>query len=258
MSWASRRRAKYGFGVVAFLVLIIGGPIAYSILSTPATCVDGKRNGGETSVDKGGPCLLLDERMLAPHALLWSRSFYVRDGSYNAVAYVHNPNRNAGVESVAYRFGLYDSQNVLVAERIGRTYIMPGVITPIFEGAIGTGERIATRTQFEFLEPLQWKRLDDASRDIRIVDRRVEGAGTTPKVIVRVENTSVRTLFDIVFVATIAGPSGNAVTASQTTLDSLPGGASEEIVFTWPDPFGATVGSIDISALIAPEEPRLR
>lgn len=258
MSWASRRRATYGFGILAFLVLAIGGPIAYSILSTPATCIDGKENGGETSVDKGGPCPLLDERMLSPHALLWSRSFYVRDGSYNAVAYIHNPNKNAGVQSVAYRFGLYDSQNVLVAERIGRTYIMPGVITPIFEGAIETGQRIATRTQFEFLEQLQWERLDDASKVIRILERRVEGAESAPKVMVRVENTSVQTLANITFIATVAGPSGNAVTASQTTLERLAGGKTEEIVFTWPDPFGATIGSIDITALVLPEEPRTR
>lgn len=258
MSWASRRRATYGFGALAFLILVVGAPIAYSILSTPATCTDGRQNGEETSVDKGGTCPLLDDRLLSPHALLWSRSFRVRDGSYNAVAYVHNPNKNAGVKSVAYRFGLYDSQNVLVAERIGRTYIMPGVITPIFEGAIGTGERVASRTQFEFLEPLSWERLDDASSVIRIIERRVEGAESAPKVIVRVENTSVRALTNITFIATVAGPSGNAVTASQTTLDRLAGGASEEIVFTWPDPFGATIGSIDITALVAPEEPRTR
>lgn len=258
MSWASRRRAKYGFGVLAFLLLVIGAPIAYAILSTPATCNDGKRNGGETSADRGGPCPLLDDRLLAPHALLWSRSFRVRDGSYNAVAYIHNPNKGAGVQSVAYRFGLYDSSNVLVAERIGRTYIMPGVITPIFEGAIGTGQRIATRTQFEFLEPLMWERLDDASSVIRIAERRLEGEVSAPRLTVRVENTSVRDLTDLTFIAAVVGPSGNAVTASQTTLERLEGGASEEIVFTWPDPLGATVASIDITALVLPEEPRTR
>ena len=258
MSWASRRRASYGFGVTLFLMIAIGGPIAYWYFSQPATCTDGARNQGETSPDKGGPCALLDERMLSPYATLWSRSFRVRDGSYNAIAYVHNPNKSAGVRSVAYRFGLYDTQNVLVAERLGRTYIMPGALTPIFEGAISTGQRVALRTQFEFVEPLVWERLDDASKAIRIIEREVTAPDGAPRITARVQNTAVKDVRDVTFIATVFDPVGNAFAASQTTLSSLAGGATEEIIFTWPDPFGFSIGSIDISALAVPVAPPVR
>lgn len=264
MSWASRRRAAYGFGVIAFLALVIGGPIAYSYLSEPATCTDGKRNQGETSIDKGGPCPLLDERMLSPHTILWSRAFRVRTESstgiafYNAIAYVHNPNKTAGVRSVAYRFGLYDSNNVLVAERTGSTFVMPGILTPVFEGAISTGQRTVARTQFEFLEPLVWERLDDTSGVVRIIERTLSGQDSAPRISARVQNTSVRELRDLTFIATVFDQGGNAFAASQTTLSALPGGATEDVIFTWPEPFGITVASVDVAVITPPEPPRTR
>ncbi len=258
MSWASRRRTVYGFGTIVFLILVVGVPALYAYFSVPATCTDGKKNGGETSTDKGGQCLLLDERMLSPISSLWSRSFRIRNGSYNAVTYVHNPNEAAGARAVAYRFGLYDSNNVLVAERRGETFIMPGVLTPIFEGSIETGQRAVARTQFEFLETPRWERLENAALSIRVTERRVEGQESEPRLNARVENTSVRDAHDLVFIATLFDQAGNAFATSKTTLASLVGGASDTIVFTWPDPFGVTIGSIDIAALVAPREPRVR
>ncbi len=262
MSWASRRRAAYGSGVILFLLAVIGGPVAYSYFSEPSTCSDGKRNGGETSVDKGGTCLLLDERMLSPSTILWARAFRVRfdpaTATYNAVAYVHNPNKTAGVRSVAYRFGLYDSNNVLVAEHKGRTFVMPGILTPVFAGGIPTGQRAVARTQFEFLEPLVWERLDDTSGKVRIVERTLNGQDTAPRLVALVQNTTVRELKDLTFIATLFDQGGNAFAASQATLATLAGSATEEIIFTWPAPFGITVASIDVSVLASPESPRTR
>src|SRR3989344_828026 len=140
MSWASRRRTVYLLGIFLFFAVVLGIPTAIWLYEPP-TCFDGTQNQGETALDKGGPCVLLDERTLSPSAILWSRAFSVRTGSYNALAYIENPNRDAGVRLVAYRFGLYDEKNVLVAERDGRTFVMPGGITPVFEGAIDTGNR---------------------------------------------------------------------------------------------------------------------
>jgi len=51
-------------------------------------------------------------------------------------AYIENPNDGAACASVAYHLGLYDSENVIVAERTGTTFIMPGGITPVFIGAL--------------------------------------------------------------------------------------------------------------------------
>ena len=253
MSWAGRRRFVYGFGVFLFFAILIGVPTAYWYFSIPETCVDGIQNQGESSPDRGGPCPLLDAHALSPAPILWARSFPVRDGSYNAVAYIQNSNENAGVRRVGYRMALYDTNNVLVAERSGTTFIMPGSVTPVFAGGINTGNRIAVRTYFIFTEDLQWERLVNTAREIAINDKELSELATTPRVTATAENTSVKDMTDVIFTATVFNTSGNAFATSQTVVPKIRAGEKISLVFTWPDPFTAPVSRVDVIPVSAPE-----
>jgi len=251
MSWASRRRFVYGFGTFLFFAAIIGIPVAV-LLYDPPTCFDGKQNQGETAIDKGGTCPLLDERTLSPSSILWTRAFLVRGGLYSAVAYIENSNEGAGVQAVQYRFGLYDERNILVAERRGTTFIIPGGITPVFEGAIGTGNRSVARTYFEFTSRSVWERLSNAASVLSVNNKNVIDVDSMPRLTARVKNTSVAAVLGSSFVAVVFDPAGNAFVASATTLPRLAPNEEKEIVFMWPDPFPATVGRIDILPLLPP------
>jgi hypothetical protein len=251
MSWAGRRRFLYLFGVALFFLVVVGIPLAV-YLYRPATCTDGIQNQEETSPDRGGPCPLLDESALSPHSILWSRAFPVRDGSYNAVAYIENPNDRAGVLSVPYRFGLYDENNILVAERTGEMYIMPLSITPVFAGTISTGNRVVARTYFEFTGPMTWQKLTNATPAISIHNKTIGDTTTVPRAAASVTNVSVATVKDVTLTAVVFDPAGNAFAASQTTLTRLAPQETAEIVFTWPDPFPYPVGRLDILAVMPP------
>lgn len=253
MSWASRRRLIYTLSICAFFGVILGIPSAIWWYEAPS-CFDKKLNQAETAPDKGGPCILLDERALSPYSVLWSRSFSVRGGSYNATAYVENPNSEASARSVRYIFRLYDEKNIVVAERVGKTFIMPGGITPVFEGSIPTGNRSVSRTYFEFLELPVWERLIDVASVLVISNKVTLSPESTPRVTARVENTSVSAIIEPTFVAIIFDTAGNAFAASQTTLPRLEGGQIGEIVFTWPAPFPSIVGRVDILPVVAPAE----
>lgn len=252
MSWASRRRAVYISGIVLFFALTLGIPLAIWLYEPP-TCSDGKQNQGETAPDKGGPCIVLDEQTLQPYATLWSRAFPARPGNYNALAYVENSNAEAGIRDIVYRFKLYDARGILVAEREGATSLMPGGITPIFEGAISTGNRSVTRTFVEFISTSSWERVSDSVGNIAVSNRVVTTPQSSPRLTAMVENTGVATIFDITLVATVFDTVGNAFAASATLVPRLEGGESQEIVFAWPDPFPKAVSRIDILPFVEPE-----
>ena len=247
MSWASRRRTSYVIGVS---LLSHYNRRILAIISVSPTCSDGIKNQGETTVDQGGPCLVLDERTLQPHSTLWSRSFRVRDGSYNAVAYVYNHNKEAGVRRAYYRFGLYDSQNVLVAERRGTTFILPGAITPVLESRIDTGNRTVSRTYFEFTDTFIWERMINTSLSIAVNNKELSNTAIMPRLSASVENHSVADVINLSFVAVIFDPAecicgicDDARASRQVQLrDSL----------QLARPVSVQVGRIDISPLVAP------
>lgn len=251
MSWASRRKTAYLIGVFLFFAVPLGA-VGFLWWYEPATCFDGIQNGGETAVDKGGSCELLDERALIPHAVLWTRPFMVRPGLFNAVAYIENPNQEAGVERVAYRIRLYDANNVLVAERVGETYIIPGAITPVFEGGIDTGFRVATRAFFEFTEPLVWHRLGGVAHTVTVSNKQLGAVDTVPRLDARVANTEPRDRKDLRMVAVVFDAAGNAFAASQTIVPLLEGKGNLQISFTWPVPFEREAARVDVLPLLAP------
>lgn len=256
MSWASRRRFLYIFG----FLLVVGSatliPLAM-YLYEPGDCFDGKLNNGETAIDKGGPCQLLDERALLPTTIVWSRAMPVRvpgaeQGSYSAVAYVENPNVNAGVMQAPYIFKLYDANNVLVAEVEGATYVMPGTVTPVFEGGINTGHRKVARVYFEFTAPLVWERLYDATEPITVPTKEVVNADKEPRLNAVVKNGSVSDLRETQFVAIIFDTAGNAFAGSATEVQFLERGEQQDLTFTWPDPFEYLPGRIDVLPIMKP------
>lgn len=255
MTWASRRRTLYLAGIGAFFLVCIGVP-AILLLNKPETCFDRIQNQDETAIDKGGPCVLLDERSLSPHAVLWTRPFYVRDGLYSVAAYIDNPNKNAGVVSAPYRFKVYDENNILVAERTGSTFVMPGTITPVFAGQLETGNRNAARAFFEFSAPLVWEKATDVSHDIIIKNREVIDNTTSPRISARAHNTSVSKARNITFVVVVFDTAGNAFAASETVVPEIAAGEEVPIVFTWPQAFNRPVGHIDITTLRAPTPAR--
>lgn len=251
MSWASRRRTLYLLGVLLFFVVTVGVPAYFRFHQAP-NCFDGKQNADETDVDRGGSCQALNPRALIPLSVQWTRSFPTQSGVYNAVAIVQNPNDGAGAIDVPYRFKLYDADNALIAVRQGTTFIMPGSITPVFEGRIETRGHEVVRTFFEFTDLPAYQRMTDRAREIAIGDKTSLDTTTMPRVTATAEDKSVQSLLDLEFVAVVFDTAGNAFAASQTALDRLDPRAPRNLSFTWNSAWKYAVGRIDILPLILP------
>ena len=86
-SWAFWRRVEYLLGIFLFLAIIFAG-IYFAFIYESANCFDGEQNGEERGIDCAGECVRICAFETVQPKVLWSKSFKIVDGQYNAVAYV--------------------------------------------------------------------------------------------------------------------------------------------------------------------------
>jgi len=248
MTWAFRRQILYLGVVIAFLA-ILGFIIIYPHLNQAPTCLDGKQNGTETGIDCGGSCQLACTYQVDQISTLWSRSFEVVPGRYNAVAYLENHNKNTAINKISYRFRFADKDNIYIGKREGETYVPPSGKFAVFEAAIDVGNSIPVYTTFEFTEMPTWIQVSQDKIDqlkIAVSQISLLDETTSPKLSAVIKNNSLFQIPNLNVVAILYDVAGNVVSASRTYLDVFNGGQSSNINFTWPEAFSKKVISEEI------------
>ena len=164
--WASQRKSYYVIGFF-LVVFIIAGLFFFSYLNKKPTCFDLRQNGDETGIDCGGSCAILCKADYVAPVVLWSRFQKVTGGVYNLLAYVENPNANAGVSQLPYVFQVYDSEGILLTEVQNETFIPPSRVVAVFEGGVRTGTREPAKVVFAFNKIAVWEKT--TSKEVGLV-----------------------------------------------------------------------------------------
>lgn len=221
--------------VMAFFFFIIALPTFLITYKAPS-CTDHKQNQDEQGVDCGGPCSILCKASATDLLVHWQRAFKVKDGVYNVLAYVENSNLDSGIESISYHFKLYDSENILIAERTGKTFVPAKKIFGIFEGNILTGTRIPTKATFEFTQT-PWIKESPNDLSVAISQQVLSADQDNPRLTATFDNLGINPLYNIEVVAIVYDEDDNAVAASRTIVDQAVKGQSVPLIFTWPTRF---------------------
>lgn len=242
--WAFWRRVWYGSGFMLFWLGVAALIFMLYFYEAPQ-CFDGRMNGDETGIDCGGSCVRICSSDVIPPNIRWVQSFKVRDGQYNAVAYIENMNQAAGTQALPYTFSLYDSEG-LIAERSGMSVLPPDSIYPVFEGPIQTNGRVPTNTFIDIGEPEIWLPVTQGRGQFPIVNRTLTNADSKPRLEVQLSNSALVEARDVEVVATIFDVRGNALTSSRTFVEQFSPRATQDIVFTWPEPIAKTMRSCEV------------
>lgn len=233
--WAKSRKFLYTVSIVGFLVLASGLTWFKYFYEAP-NCFDGKRNGSELGIDCGGNCKRLCESQVTPLVVKWSKFFKTRNGEYNIVAYVENPNRVIGVSELDYEFVFYDASGNEFEKITGRTYAAPNSAFPVFEGPIFLSAEPA-EMKFDFIGDPYFTVLEDKEIPLKVESTTLMASETRPRLSALLLNDSIETLRDIDAVALIMDSTGEAIAASRTALRRMSRDERERIVFTWPESF---------------------
>lgn len=244
-SWSQKRKTTYFAAFVTFLFVAVILP-AYLLFYKSPTCFDGKQNGSERGVDCGGSCVRLCRSQYLDPNIIWARATEARPGFYNALAYIENPNIDAGADSISYIFRIKDNDGVLIYERKGRTFIPPNKFFAVFEDSIPAGEKIPAKVIFEFTSGALWENKENKEAGIAVLKKIVSREDASPRLDVTVENKTLQSILNIEFVAIVYGENGNALGFSRTFIDKLQKGELQDITFTWTRPFSSDVVRVEI------------
>jgi hypothetical protein len=245
MSWAQKRKFIYIGGALIIFLIIVVWPTTMHFYKSP-TCFDTKQNGDELGVDCGGSCSLLCSAQYVPLSVLWSRFSKVSDGVYNVLAYVENPNFNAGANNLTYVFKLYDKDGILLNERFGKTFAPASKILAIFAADLGTGKQVPQRVDFSFTSDPLWLKQDSKESGLSISESVLSREDSAPRLTATLTNKTINQIGNIEAVAIIYNASGNTIAFSRTIIDGLGDRASKVINFNWPKPFTEQVTRTEI------------
>lgn len=242
--WAFWRRVQYLTGLL-FIVTLVSVGAYYAYWYQAPTCFDGAQNADERGTDCGGACVRVCSFDIKEPQILWAESFKIVDGQYNVVAYIENRNERVGTTELAYVVRLYDADGLII-ERRGDTVLPPDGSYPIFEGRLLTGARVPSKATVEFEGDTFWRPADMGGDQFSLEKRELEGVGSKPRLSAQLRNTALEEASDVEIIATIFDAKGKPLTASRTVVDHFKGRATENVVFTWPEPIAKTLRSCEV------------
>lgn len=253
MSWSSRRQTMI-LSVIFLIVIVPIGIWLFGVLYNPPSCFDDRRNGDEEGIDCGGSCVLLCRAASADPIVVWSRFFEIGPGFYNVMAYVENPNPDAGIDAIPYTFKLYNQENILLVERSGVAKVKPRSITPILETGVFTDQLKPSYVEFSFDREFIWERRESQENWVSVVGEQILFEDSQPRVTASLKSSSVLPIRNLDAVVIVYDALGNGLGVSKTRIDVLPKGSQKPVYFTWPQPFVRKAARIEIIPIY--ENPR--
>lgn len=236
MTWAQRRKFIYISSIILFFLVVVGIPV-FLYLYKPPNCFDNKQNQDELGIDCGGVCTLLCPTQYVPLNVLWTRFSRVNDGIYNVLAYIENPNLNAGTNNVDYVFKLYDKSGIILNERVGKAFAPANKVMAIFEADLFTGNQIPARVDFSFTSNAIWSKQDNIETGLSITNTEMLKIDTAPRLSFVITNKTIKQINKVEAIAIVYNLEGNTVAFSRTIIDALTPKESRSLSFNWPKPF---------------------
>jgi hypothetical protein len=174
---------------------------------------------------------------------------------------MENPNVDASIAFAGYEVNLYEASSSLSVKMIeDKTYVPANSLFAVFIGPFTLPVGVnPTRASFAWRPAtLVWKQDKTLNPDLKVRDRVLTSATSSPRLEAIIENPTLNKVSNIELVALMKDESGNIFAASKTYLDTLAGSESMPVVFTWPRPFEKTPIDTPIIIRIFPNSSYIR
>ncbi len=227
----------------------------YQKYKSVSTCFDAIKNQHEDDIDCGGECISCQLLITQDLRVVWSVFTRVRDGSYDAIAYIKNPNLRYGSSRVEYEIILKDAEGISIGTREGATFIASNEQIIIIETDIRTN--LIPKTAGFKIKRVIWTRDDNPPplHDIGFIKReysvRQSAEGIRQSMVETAIFNNTPKNFSTVFVSVfLYDKNKNIIGANKTIVENLNAGETRPLQFIWPEEIHGSVESIEGSARV--------
>ena len=249
----TKRNIKQIIIALIFFSILFGfGFLIYSISIKPdPSCSDYVKNQGEEEIDCGGPCLPCELVHINDMEILSIKVIPARDNFYDLVAEIKNPNQNYGSGNISYKFELYDTQDNLVSEYPGSTYILPNQTKYILK-IKAESDRPVKQIKFSFVD-VEWEKLEDyqppqlgvQQKEYRLLADEESGFAQVRAILINKTNFD----FDKIDIDILLFNSSDRLLAINTNeIRTFLAGEERDFISTWFNQINGQVVSFEIEA----------
>lgn len=250
-----KTRKQTAIGLIYLLILIlIGGGIYFAFFQKTPTCSDKIQNQKEEGVDCGGPCALSCEHLTIKDIEVSETKFLsLKSNQYDFIAQLQNPNPNFGLSRLGYSFKIYDTDNLLIKEQTGITFILPGQTKYLIESNINV-EKPINRIELvlDKVSSDAWQKIKDIqSPNIFIKEKQFKFLENQPAVAQAsgiVKNDSVFNFENILVSIVLFDGDRNIVAVNKTQTQTVLAGEERYFSASWFSPIAGEVKSVEMKA----------
>lgn len=243
-----------GIGLVLFGV---GTWIVLAVAPT-ATCFDGKKNQGESGIDCGGVCgecknipasgeIQIIEKKLIPTG----------SGKYDVLLRIKNVSSQFGVSDFKYRIILKDQNGNQIAEKIGKSFLLPAEAKYIVETSVMASPAVSD-VGVE-TNDIVWAEFSDLETPrLSITNKRYANLYSQPLFAAAsgiLKNESGSSFGKVKITAVLRDAENRAIAVNSAEINSIISGEEREFRLTWPTEFSGSVQNLEMEATTNVFEP---
>jgi len=245
-----RTNKRIVIALIFFLILSgIGFLIYFYSIKPKPTCDDGIKNQNEEDIDCGGVCSPCELVYIKDIEVLSVKVIPTQNNFYDLVAQIKNPNQNYGSGEVFYKFGLYDSQDRLINEYSGITYILPNQTKYLLKIKAESNSSVKqvklsfSNVKWEKPEDYQAPQIGIQQKEYRLLDDNEPGFAQVRAILVN------KTGFDLDKIdidVLLFDASNRLIAININEINTFLAGQERDFLSTWFNPISGQVNSVEI------------
>jgi hypothetical protein len=237
---------------VYIILLALIAFVIYRAMKPKETCTDKIKNQNEIDIDCGGICASCN-KISAKDITVESKGLLEsgRSGISDFWALVSNPNNSYGAKSFQYEIKVKDSSGMVIAQRSGSGFILPGEHKYVIENNLESANA-SNSIEFSILKT-EWVEFNNyyEKPNLKVVNKNynlvTSGTGYS-EVTGLLKNESPYDFSIIKIGIILKDSSGRVVALNSTEMRTVKSGEEREFKAYWPVRFPGEVISIETQA----------